>query len=88
MHADGNFDLLHVIPGKYPLIFIRKSGKQKILVAINPSAKPVRVRLENRVIKSAGELLMGNGARIVADSRGLQVLMDGVSYGIFSVGLK
>ena len=74
--ADGDFSVVYAHKDKYPFVFMRSCGDQRILVAVNPSAKGAKIDLDGIGLC---EVLAGKGA--VLDGSVLD--MNGVSYGIF-----
>jgi maltose alpha-D-glucosyltransferase/alpha-amylase len=46
LHASADFQPLYAEPGRCPFVFMRTSGTERIIVAVNPSAQPVDVVLE------------------------------------------
>jgi glycosidase len=84
--ADSGFKVLYCAKKKYPFVFSRAMEGRTVIVAFNPSEKPVNVRLKLKNI-TAGSLKrkMGWGCGLTF-SRGLCLLdMKGVSYGLFRV---
>lgn len=75
--ADAKFDVLYAQKNKYPFIFQRSRGRDKIVVALNPSKESVTVPLA----VDSGELLAGTGA-VLKDGR---CVMKGRSYGVWKV---
>ena len=83
LQADAEFIPVYAEPDKYPLIYLRSAGRQKILVAVNPSGKSVKVKFELPGVNNVGDKLIGRGGVCVTgwNSR-FRVQMQGVSYTI------
>jgi len=75
--ADAKLDVLYVKKRKCPLIFLRSKGREKILIAFNPSKSDVSVPL----VTGASRLLAGSGAKLENG----RCIMQGRSYGIWKV---
>jgi maltose alpha-D-glucosyltransferase/alpha-amylase len=75
--ADAKIDVLYVKKQKCPLIFLRSKGREKILVAFNPSKSDVSAPLAT----GEGRLLAGSGAKLENG----RCIMQGRSYGIWKV---
>jgi len=84
--GDGDFEAVYAEKNRYPFIYQRKLGGERILVAINPSDRPVSktIRIENPV--SDWTEMMVSGAKIELTGSNMRVRMEGVSYGVFSLG--
>jgi len=84
--GDGDFEAVYAEKKRYPFIYQRKLGGERILVAINPSDRPVSktIRIENPV--SDWTEMMVSGAKIELTGSNMRVRMEGVSYGVFSLG--
>ncbi|MGE5557844.1 MAG: alpha-amylase family glycosyl hydrolase [Bacillota bacterium] len=83
--ADGEFASLYAEKNKYPLVYLRCAGKQRFIVALNPSAGQVKAEFRVEGAESAGKLLTGDGAILSARNDGYMVAMNGISYGIFEI---
>jgi maltose alpha-D-glucosyltransferase/alpha-amylase len=83
LSADGDFRILHAKTKAYPLVYLRSSGRERFLVAINPCAKPVRVSIgaPAGTREPAGVIVLG--AKVAKAGGKLTVDMAGVSYGIY-----
>lgn len=56
-----------------------------MLVALNPSQKPVSVKFKAPDINAPGKLEMGYGVKLSGGKRELEISMEGISYGIFKI---
>jgi len=75
--ADAKFEILFMKKNKTPFIFQRAKGREKIVVAFNPSKEDVSVPLAT----GDGHLLAGSDAKLEAG----RCVMKGRSYGIWKV---
>lgn len=82
--AGGEFEPLYARSGEYPFVYMRKSGEEQYLIALNPYKETVTVTLPLRDVPAI-ETKMGNGASIEAGKDGYALTMAGVSYGIFKI---
>jgi maltose alpha-D-glucosyltransferase/alpha-amylase len=81
--GDGDFEPLYAEKNKYPFIYRRKLGAETILVAVNPSAKPVSVEIP---LKGSLPIeLLSKGATIKRTATGVKFEMKGISHGIFKI---
>lgn len=75
---DGGFEPVYAKQGKCPFVYLRRSGRERILVAINPSKSPQSVVVP--VLKDA-KPLAARGSGI----SGNRLRMAGFSFGIFEL---
>jgi maltose alpha-D-glucosyltransferase/alpha-amylase len=83
--ADGDFAPRYAETNRYPFIYERSSGNERIVVALNPAAQPVAVDLAAGSATRC-EPLLARGAELTPRGDTLHLEMAGVSYGIFAVG--
>lgn len=76
----GEIEFLYAQKNCYPLVYIRSSGEQKILVAINPRRKPSKCELDLKNVRAAHALAREGSSINKSCSR---IAMDGISFGIF-----
>jgi maltose alpha-D-glucosyltransferase/alpha-amylase len=83
--ADGAFVPLYAKKKQYPLAYLRRRGRQQVLVAVNPSATPVRAafRLPGEAV--AAERLYALGAKLAVQGTRVELDMPGVSSGVWRV---
>lgn len=82
--ADGAFRVLYAKRGRYPFVYMRQRGRERVLAAVNPAGQPVSVALP-AAAKRGPELLIARGATLTQSGGRYQLDMKGVSYGIFQV---
>ncbi len=82
LHSDADFEVLYAKTDKYPLIYKRESGKEKILVVLNPSKYPVTVEIGLNSEKF-NKNLMGDGVKLSFKKGYTEVDCEGRSYGLF-----
>jgi glycosidase len=79
----GAFTPVYAQAKKCPFVYLRSLNGQKILVAVNPSQKPVKITLDAPALGNDFELIMGRGARLRVVKGRHDLEMKGISYGIF-----
>jgi maltose alpha-D-glucosyltransferase/alpha-amylase len=79
----GEFSPIYAKPKKFPFVYLRSLNGQKILVAVNPSSKPVKITLDVPSLGKDVETIMCRGAKLRAVNGKLQLAMTGIAYGIF-----
>ncbi len=83
MGSNGNFKIIHGRKNKYPLLFLRYTDEENILVAINPSAEPQRVNIPKRY--TILYHLKKYGVERETKGGASELVMSAVSYGIYNV---
>jgi maltose alpha-D-glucosyltransferase/alpha-amylase len=83
--AEGEFFPLYAKAKKYPFIYVRKRGKTKMVIALNPSQQKVDVDLDCGNIRSDWVLEMGSGVAVQNINGKYRLRMKGISYGIFRI---
>ena len=80
--AKGKMTPLFAEPWKYPFVYLRQSGRERFLVALNPPKQRVTVTVD---ATGSGEVRREFGRGVTISARGgrYEISMDGVSYGIF-----
>jgi len=81
--GDGDFEPLHAEKNRYPFIYRRKLGAETIIVAVNPSAKPVSVDIPFKSLRSLPTELLAKGVTMKHTADGVKFEMQGISHGIF-----
>jgi maltose alpha-D-glucosyltransferase/alpha-amylase len=82
--GDGGFEPLYAEKNKYPFIYRRKLGPETIIVAVNPSAKPVSVDIPRKDLRSLPIEILAKGAGIKPTPAGVKLEMKGIAFGLFS----
>jgi glycosidase len=81
--ADGDFAPLYAEAGSYPFVYRRSLGSEHLLVAVNPAAYPVDVKLPEGTLSSQPEKLWGIDQPFHHEADGWRLRMPGVSGGIY-----
>ena len=81
----GGFDLLHGKTGSSALLYLRKSGKQRVLVALNPAAKPAAATFPAKAVKALGAKLFGRQLKLKKNAAGWQVTLPPRSFAVHAV---
>jgi len=82
--ARGDFIPLYARPRRYPFVYLRRRGGVTALVALNPAARPARIRLPVD-LRGAETLLARRAAVTPAGTRGI-LDMAGVSFLVARLG--
>jgi glycosidase len=82
LHASADFEVLYAQPGKYPFIYKRSNDKSNLLIAINPSARPVEVTL-TLDMSNPPETIYGTKNVFTRQNTTWRISMPGVSGGIY-----
>lgn len=82
--ADGEFVPLFAKSQKYPLVYLRRMGRQRIVVAINPCAKPVTASFKAPASDSPRQLC-GHGVELNSRAGRYTAQMSGVSFGVWEL---
>jgi maltose alpha-D-glucosyltransferase/alpha-amylase len=80
--ANGKMTPLFAEPRRYPFVFLRQWRRQRFVVALNPSRKPVSVSVD---VPGSGNVRreLGRGVNVSMRAGRCKLSMDGISYGIF-----
>jgi maltose alpha-D-glucosyltransferase/alpha-amylase len=81
--GDGDFEPLYAERNRYPFVYQRKLGSQRVLVAVNPSDQPVTVMIEASCSKAT--VLDGVDTTMERAGGKWLIRMGGVSSGIFTL---
>lgn len=81
--ADGAFTALYAKPGKYPFVYMRQKGKEKFLIALNPSNNKVNAHFRAPGITGTGQLQIGVKTTLTVKNGRVNIDMGPISYGIF-----
>jgi len=86
LEADGEFTVLYAKKKQFPFAYLRTAGKEKILVAVNPSPKATRVKLQGKGFAHAPHALAAKGATsLKRQGHDLILTMPALSWGFFEV---
>lgn len=86
LQADGEIVPLYVEKKQYPFVYLRKQGKNNILVALNPCGKPVKASFDIPVkIKNTTELFNKGCVISNKSDKKLSLKMSGSSYGVYKL---
>ncbi len=80
----GEFTPLFAEPGRYPFVYLRRADGELVLVAVNPSDRPVNVLVPE--IEGAGKqasCLYGSESMLVWEENNWRVRLPGVSAGVY-----
>jgi len=83
--ADADFQPLYYRKNVYPLIYLRRCRQQTLVIALNPSSKPVSATVSARGLTGDWQLKKGNGVTVKRTGRNWQLTLAPVSYSIFQV---
>lgn len=73
---DAPFERIHAVFGEYPFVYLRRHGRERVAVAINPCKRAQTVSLP---VLQGAKTLYAQGASVA----GQRLRMSGVSFGIF-----
>ena len=83
--AHASFKTLYAENRRYPFVFLRSNGRHRMLVALNPSAKPVSVVVSGVPGRRPCILRYGRGVTAVRTGPRVRITMQGISCGLFRV---
>ena len=83
LFTDGEYRSIYAKKNAYPYVFLRRLGRERILVVINPSRRPVNVMLAKGL--DSVKLLAGSGVRLSKCARGTRLVAEGITYGVFAL---
>jgi glycosidase len=81
--GDGDFKPLYAERNKYPFIYRRKLGAETIIVAVNPSKKPVKAKIKPGKVGVHSIPLEAHGSTLEKSKSDWKITMTGISFGIF-----
>ena len=85
LQASGSFSVLYAEKGKYPFVFLRKSGDEKIVFAVNPSGKSVTASFECPQPRAPKLLAGRHDVELVVEDGSAKLKMDAGSYAFFQI---
>jgi maltose alpha-D-glucosyltransferase/alpha-amylase len=83
--ADGRFTPLYAKAGQYPFVYLRALGKERILVAINPSGKTATGIIPSQGIRVEGAPLVGQRDTVTPHGGQLKIRLNPVSFALYRV---
>ncbi len=84
--ASGDFEPVYAEAGKYPFIYLRSLGDERILVAINPADRPCETVLSGALISTDPELLHGHSGALSRQGDDWVIALPGVSAAVCRIG--
>jgi maltose alpha-D-glucosyltransferase/alpha-amylase len=86
LHADGQFEVIYAESGKLPFVYARAKANQKVLIALNPSARVVSVELTAQVLGGTPEGLdVPEGAKLTLEKQVWKITLGPVSGAIYKI---
>ncbi|MCF7958246.1 MAG: alpha-glucosidase C-terminal domain-containing protein [Phycisphaerae bacterium] len=82
--GDGHFEVLYAEPGQCPLVYLRKRGRERILIAINPATQPAEAIFASEDIRP-GEVLMGSRVDLAEKGPKYHITVPGSAYAVIKV---
>jgi maltose alpha-D-glucosyltransferase / alpha-amylase len=82
--ASGEYIPVYAKGGEYPFAYLRRSGEETLLVAVNPSHHPVEVSLEGVACGETHQLLYGKG-NLYTTGGMVRIKLPGTSGGIWQL---
>ncbi|MFA5203577.1 MAG: alpha-amylase family glycosyl hydrolase [Lentisphaeria bacterium] len=81
----GGFELLHGTSGSTALLYLRRSGRKRVLVALNPAAKSATATFPDKTLKALGDRLLGTTLKMKATPAGWRVTLPPRSFAVHVV---
>jgi maltose alpha-D-glucosyltransferase/alpha-amylase len=81
LFADGEYKTIYAKKNAYPYVFMRRLGRERVLVVLNPSRRSVNVTLASGL--HSAELLAGSCVRLSESKKGTNLCAKGISYAVF-----
>jgi maltose alpha-D-glucosyltransferase/alpha-amylase len=81
--ASGDFEAVYAEAGKYPFVYLRQFGKQKALVALNPSGVAVEAKLPAGLITAESQHIYGVDLAISQQDGNNWIHMPAVSGAVY-----
>jgi len=85
LQADGDFSVLYAEENKYPFVYVRSMGNERILVALNPSGMNKTVSIKASDIKEISLILQDNVQSIEIKKGMLNIKMKKFSFGLWCI---
>lgn len=84
LQANGTMTPLYAKQKRYPFVFLRQRGRERFIVAINPSDQRVTATFDYKRLSTI-QLELGRGATTTSKGKRIKVSMDAFSYGIYKI---
>ena len=84
--AYAEFVPLYAKENTYPFVYARASGGNKLLIVINPAARPAVAQFPLAVTDSDWQLLAGTAVRFTRQESALRLEVPAQSYAIYRLG--
>ena len=85
LQADGDFRALYAKEKKYPFVYLRSLGNEKIIVAVNPCAMSKEASFPAKKIKKLSLILQDNIISAEIKNRVVSIRMKGFSFGFWKI---
>jgi glycosidase len=85
LQASGAFAEVVARAGEVPFVYERSNGRERILVAVNPAARPCEVRLPASARFSEARELAGETGAFQGDAQGWTLRLPAISYAVVEV---
>ncbi len=85
LQASGGFAAVVAEAGRLPFVYQRTKGDERILVAVNPAARPCEVRLPATARFAEARKLAGEAGALQSDAQGWTVKLPAVSYAVVEI---
>ena len=79
LQASAGFEVIYAEGGKLPFVYQREKAGERVIVAVNPSASAVEVRLEGSLLSRVAAVLYGSWDALTRDGDGWLLRLPGVS---------
>lgn len=82
----GDYQVVYARPGRYPFAYLRQSDGERIVVVLNPAARPVEVLLPADALAGddqTASTLWGEAGGLQKTGEGWKISLAGVSGGIY-----
>jgi maltose alpha-D-glucosyltransferase/alpha-amylase len=85
LSASGLFEPVYAEAGKLPFIYMRQSGNEKLLVALNPASLPCEVMLDGSLSAGLPETLYGQPEAFEQAGAKWRFHLPGISGGLYQM---
>lgn len=84
----GDFQVVYAQPGRYPFVYLRQNGQERILVVINPAGRDVEVDLPAEMLESSLDnpvTLWGVEDGLKRNAAGWKIALPAVQAGVYQI---